>query len=40
VVRGPDLVYHYVTVHDYRPPDEFILAVVHGREFVEPAIGD
>jgi hypothetical protein len=27
---APDLVYHYVTAHGYRPPDEF-LAAIHGE---------
>lgn len=27
---APNLVYHYVTAHNYRPPDEFIEAVLHG----------
>jgi len=24
---APDLIYHYVTEHDYRPPDEFLVAI-------------
>jgi len=27
VYAAPTLIYHYVTVHGYRPPDEFIEAV-------------
>ena len=25
---APTMIYHYVAVHDYRPPDEFIAAVM------------
>lgn len=28
----PDLIYHYVTAHNYLPPDEFIDAVLHGAD--------
>jgi len=28
VYAAPDLIYHYVVVHDYRPPEEFIQAVM------------
>jgi hypothetical protein len=28
VYAAPELVHHYVTVHDYRPPEEFIAAVL------------
>ncbi|HEX8632371.1 MAG TPA: hypothetical protein VF755_29790 [Catenuloplanes sp.] len=27
---APDLVCHYVTAHGYRPPDEFVAAVLRG----------
>jgi len=27
---APDLLHHYVTAHHYRPPDEFIDAILHG----------
>ena len=30
VYAAPDLIYHYVLKHDYRPPDEFINAVLNG----------
>lgn len=30
VYAAPDLIYHYVTVHDYRPPAEFVDAVLTG----------
>jgi hypothetical protein len=30
VFAAPDLIYHYVAVHSYRPPDEFINAVLAG----------
>ncbi len=35
VYAAPSLVLHYVEVHNYRPPDEFIEAVLHG-EVVDP----
>src|SRR5262249_44600355 len=28
VYAAPELVHHYVVAHDYRPPDEFIAAVL------------
>jgi hypothetical protein len=28
VYAAPTLVHHYVVAHDYRPPDEFIAAVL------------
>ena len=28
---APELVYHYVVVHDYQPPTEFITAVLSSR---------
>lgn len=30
VYAAPDLIYHYVKDHLYRPPDEFIYSVVNG----------
>jgi len=30
VYAAPTLVYHYVVAHGYKPPDEFIEAVLHG----------
>jgi hypothetical protein len=30
---APNLVYHYIAAHDYRPPDEFIEAVLRGRSW-------
>lgn len=30
VYAAPTLVYHYVVAHEYRPPDEFTLAVLDG----------
>ena len=30
VYAAPDLIYHYVVEHYYRPPDEFIQAVLEG----------
>ena len=30
IFAAPDLIYHYVTAHRYRPPDAFIEAVLHG----------
>ena len=36
----PDLLYHYVKTHWYRPPDEFVEAVMHpteGRSSAEPS---
>jgi hypothetical protein len=32
VFSAPDLIYHYVEKHGYRPPDEFIQAVIDGVE--------
>jgi hypothetical protein len=28
IYAAPSMVYHYVAAHDYRPPDEFIAAVL------------
>ena len=30
IFAAPTLVHHYVTVHDYRPPDIFVRAVLQG----------
>ena len=30
IYAAPALIHHYITVHNYRPPDEFIQAVLHG----------
>jgi hypothetical protein len=30
VYAAPNLIYHYVVEHNYKPPDEFIEAVLHG----------
>ena len=32
IFAAPTLIYHYVTVHNYLPPDEFIDAVLHGPQ--------
>jgi len=32
IYAAPNLIYHYVTAHSYRPPDEFIQAVLEGRQ--------
>jgi hypothetical protein len=31
VYMCPQLTLHYILHHEYRPPDEFIQAVAHGR---------
>jgi hypothetical protein len=31
---APDLIYHYVVEHQYKPPDEFIEAVLHPRRYL------
>jgi hypothetical protein len=28
IYAAPDLIYHYVEAHGYRPPDEFVEAVM------------
>ena len=28
IYAAPDMIYHYIVDHQYRPPDEFILAVI------------
>lgn len=30
IYAAPNLIYHYVTAHHYRPPDEFVQAVLEG----------
>lgn len=30
IFAAPDLIHHYVTVHDYRPPQVFVEAVLRG----------
>ncbi len=30
IYAAPTLIFHYVTIHNYRPPDEFIEAVLNG----------
>lgn len=30
IYASPTLIYHYVSVHGYRPPDEFVEAVLNG----------
>ena len=30
IYAAPNLIYHYVTVHEYKPPDEFVQAVLKG----------
>lgn len=30
IYAAPNLIYHYITVHGYRPPDEFVQAVLKG----------
>lgn len=32
IYAAPALIYHFITVHNYRPPDEFIHAVRHGPQ--------
>jgi hypothetical protein len=32
VYAAPSLIFHYVTAHNYRPPDEFIAAVLAWEE--------
>lgn len=29
---APDLIYHYVAEHEYRPPDEFVAAVIRAGD--------
>lgn len=37
VYLAPNLIYHYVTAHNYLPPSEFIEAVLHGLDPASPA---
>jgi len=30
IYAAPNMLYHYVTVHHYKPPDEFVQALKHG----------
>lgn len=39
VFAAPSLVYHYVAAHDYRPPDEFISAVLEWNETDNDTVG-
>jgi hypothetical protein len=39
VFAAPSLVYHYVAAHDYRPPDEFIAAVLAWNETDDDTVG-
>lgn len=32
IFAAPTLIYHYVTAHDYRPPDVFVRAVIQGPQ--------
>ncbi|MFJ3513461.1 MULTISPECIES: hypothetical protein [unclassified Streptomyces] len=32
VFSAPNLIYHYIDRHGYRPPDEFIQAIIDGKE--------
>jgi hypothetical protein len=32
IFAAPALIYHYVTVHNYKPPDAFIQAILHGPQ--------
>lgn len=34
VYSAPTMVYHYVSVHNYRPPEEFIQAVLNPKRIV------
>jgi len=34
VFAAPTMVYHYVTAHDYKPPDTFIEAVLNPRQII------
>jgi hypothetical protein len=40
IFAAPNMVYHYMTVHDYNPPDQFVDAVMNGprpssREYLD-----
>lgn len=30
IYAAPDLIYHYIAVHDYIPPPDFVHAIMHG----------
>jgi hypothetical protein len=32
IYAAPDLIFHYVTAHQYKPPTEFVQAVLHGPD--------
>lgn len=32
IFTAPDLIFHYVTAHQYKPPQSFIDAVLHGAQ--------
>ena len=32
IFAAPDLIYHYITEHNYRPPKAFVAAVTHGPQ--------
>jgi hypothetical protein len=32
IFATPDLIHHYVTAHNYRPPDDFVKAVLYSPE--------
>jgi hypothetical protein len=32
IYAAPDLIYHYVTAHNYKPPTEFVQAVAQGPD--------
>ena len=32
IYAAPSLIYHYVVVHNYHPPPEFVAAVLHGPQ--------
>ena len=36
IYAAPELIHHYVVAHEYRPPDEFVQAVMRGWYVEEP----
>ena len=40
VYAAPDMIYHYVTAHSYRPPDVFIEAILTGPQPDTPAYAE
>lgn len=36
IYAAPDLIHHYVTAHDYQPPQVFVEAVLHGSPAGSP----